>query len=100
MAAMAMQQPDRAALVAEDHEIFPQNPECDWQVAQLLGERNRVPEPPEILASYGAWPDARQIVVRSRFLLAPVTGKVQSCFWITHSASPSSRSFPQVGTSA
>ena len=57
---------DSTALVAECHKIFAQDAQPLWQVAQILGKNDRLPEAPQILAAGCAWPDPAQLQVLGR----------------------------------
>ena len=54
---------DSTALVAECHKIFAQDAQPLWQVAQILGKNDRLPEAPQILAAGCAGSDTRELFI-------------------------------------
>ena len=54
---------DASLAVAKDHQVFAQNPKRDRQLAELGGQRHRMPEPPQVLPARRAGADAGQLFV-------------------------------------
>ena len=48
---VALQQADRAAAVAEHHQLLAEDLQCDRQVLEFVGVADRLPEPPHVLAA-------------------------------------------------
>src|SRR5271170_1229064 len=64
MRTMQFQQPrDAAAAVAKRHQILAEDPHPIWQVAQLVGEADRLPEAPQIFAAQRAGADMSEFRV-------------------------------------
>ncbi len=66
MRAMQFEETDRAAAIAERDEILAHDAQPPRQVAQFLGQNDRLPEAPQIFAAGRARADPRQLLVLRR----------------------------------
>ena len=66
MAAAEMEKSDPAAEIAEQDELLVQDADRQWQLAELRGQRDRMPEAPQVFTAGRARADMGELGILSR----------------------------------
>src|SRR5262252_5473215 len=93
MRAVQLQQAQRAATIAKGDEILAEDAQPPGQIAQFLGEDDRLPKAAQILAAWRARPDAGELFVRRGALAMMIraVGGVQKWCSCQHRVRPPAR---------
>ena len=85
MGAMFVQQPDAVGFISEQDQFFTQYFDHQWQVAQLAGHCNRLPESSQVLPTGRAVIDVGQFLVFTCLRLMGIALEAGGSFsWLVH----------------
>ena len=85
MGAMFVQQPDVVGFISEQDQFFTQYFDHQWQVAQLAGHCNRLPESSQVLPTGCAVIDMGQFLIFTCFRLMDISLEAGGSFsWLVH----------------
>src|SRR5205823_9901008 len=68
MRTMQLKEAHCTAAVAKGDEILTHDAKAARQISQFIGQYDRLPVPPQVLAAGRAWPDSRKLLVIRRAL--------------------------------
>ena len=79
MAAMEVEEPPLAAAAAEQHQILAEHAHLQWQLADFGGDRDGLPEAPQIFAAGRAALDMGEfgVLFRRRRVVVGAVGRAQ-----------------------